>query len=168
MTISNIDIKTLFQEGETELAFWQIRDRAEKIASTNNLFAVLQAQAKAGLIELLPNGNVKLIQKPAKKYYKTEMTNGVRCPNQLTNWLLIDMREMLIEQTTYSEDIEVWEKRLIEHIAHLSQVFPKCSKPYITKWDNRKGKHYIGVYASQSVHDRSGSCFLTISCEPLN
>ena len=159
-----ITIESLFKTGETMLEFWDLRERASKLSiSPGMLWDLLAAERKAGRIELLPNNNVRLLQK--KGQWHTKITNGVKCPNKLCEAVRDKMEEWLVASTP-DDTIEVWEKRLNDSIIHYSFFHPKCGLPVVTKWDNRQGKWFVNAYASETAYIRGGA-FITISVTPL-
>lgn len=156
-------IESLFRKGETELEFWDLRERAQKAdMSVMGLWEMLNAERKANRIELLPNNNIKLVQVVR---YKSETRRGVKPANKLCEAIIHDMEACLVA-ASLEDNIEVWAERLQESIDRNALFFPKCHRPYTTKWDNRKGKYFVNAYASQTAYVR-GAAFITISCEVI-
>ena len=167
--IENITIESLFGK-DSELEYWELRERA-RLAGVegSDLFQLLKAAHIKGIVEMLPNNVIRLLGeiKPVEKHYKTEIREGVKCPNNLCAAVKFEMQAILENVATSTDNIEVWEKRLNDSIAYQSKLNPRCGLPQVTKWDNRKGTWYVNAYASEAAYIRGGA-FITISVTPLN
>lgn len=171
MTNSNITIESLFEK-DSELEYWELRERARLSGiEGSDLFQLLKAAHIKGIVEMLPNNVIKFLGeiKHIEKHYKTEIREGVKCPNNLCTAVKFEMQAILENVATSTDNIEVWEKRLNDSIAYQSKLNPRCGLPYVMNYNNDRYKRKsIVVYASKRVYTTSMGHFLSISCEPLN
>lgn len=169
-TVNNMQIVTiesLFKEGETEAPYFQLLQRAtDAKMGEMDFHQALMRERKQGIIDLDFVGNVKLMgdSEPLKTHYETQITEGVKCANNLCSAVLRDMQVLLDTVSTSADNIEIWEKRLNDSIAANAKLHTRCGKPEVAKWDNRKGKYYMAAYASANAHINNAA-FITISCE---
>ena len=163
-----ITIESLFEQ-DKELAYWQLRQRAET-AGMNHTDFILEFNRAiiADVVFVEADSNVKLMGdiEPPKPQFKSEFKEGVKTPNNLCAAVKLDM-QMLFQNVAVSTDsIEVWQKRLKDSIEYQAELFPKCRKPHVTRWHNHKNTQFVNAYASETAYVR-GAAFLTISCELL-
>lgn len=99
--------------------------------------------------------------------FKTTITEGVKCPNRLCSRVKYSMFAVLEERVTDKHTISDLEKALNDCIDYYVPKYPRCARPYVSKWFNQKSTWHLGVCASEAVHCRSGSDFLLISVKEL-
>jgi hypothetical protein len=174
--IQKIAIESLFEK-DTELAFWQLRERAnEANIETPALWELLKEANEAGYIGFYPNNIIKFYG-DYQRIYISEITAGVKCANKLCEAVLTDMKHIRSgfnspSVKTLTEEMEKyisgtldagdWKAELNHSIETNAQLFPKCGKPHVTRWHNHKGTQYLNCYASERAYV-NGAAFLTIS-----